>query len=107
MFLFAKDKINLPKRLINRQVGFILEKTHIIVFETIPDKFSRILNIVDEKLIQNISQFLVKLFNYFMSLFVLKIAKTNGVNNVKNILILFAIFALIAIFIALFGELKC
>ena len=106
MYLFFKDKINFPRRFINKQVGFVLEKTHIIIFETIPDKISRILNVIDEKLIQNISPFLVKLFNYFISLIVLKITKTNGINNVKNILITFAIFALIAIFIALFGGVK-
>ena len=107
MLVFIQDKINFSRRLINRQVGFVLEKAHIVFFETIPEKTSRIIDIVDEKLLQNISAFLVKLFNYVISLFVLKITKTEGITSVKNILIIFAVFALLAIFIALFGGFKC
>ena len=107
MLVFIQDKINFSRRLINRQVGFVLEKAHIVFFETIPEKTSLIIDIVDEKLLQNISAFLVKLFNYVISLFVLKITKTEGITSVKNILIIFAVFALLAIFIALFGGFKC
>lgn len=103
MILFYKDKINLPKRLINKQVGFIIEKGHIIIFETIPDKISRILNIIDEKIIKNFTPLLIKIFNLIISFFVIKLAKTNYIANIRNILIMFAIFVLFAIYITLFG----
>jgi len=107
MYLFMIDKINIPRRIINKQVGFIIEKSHIVIFESLPDKISRILNIIDEKIIQNTTPLLIKLFNYLISLFVLKIAKTNTLSNIRNILIIFAVFALLAIFLTLFGEFKC
>lgn len=103
MILFYKDKINLPKRLINKQVGFFIEKGHIIFFETIPDKISKIINIIDEKIIKNFTPLLIKIFNFIISFFVLKIMKNNYIANIRNILIMFTIFVLFAIFIALFG----
>ncbi len=107
IFIFLKDKTNFTKRLINKQVGFVLEKAHIIFFEAIPERTSRIVDLIDEKLLQNISMFLVKTVNYLISLFVLRVTKTQGITSVKNILIIFAVFALLAIFIALFGGFKC
>ena len=107
MILFMKDKTNFPKRLINKQVGFVLEKMHIVVFEVVLGKIAHIFDIIDEKIIQNISLLLVRIFNYIISLFVLKITKTDGITSVRNILIIFAIFAIVAIFIALFGGFKC
>lgn len=103
MILFYKDKINLPKRLVNKQIGFFIEKGHIIFFEIIPDKLSKVIDIIDEKIIKNFTPLLIKIFNFIISFLVLKTMKNNYLANIRNILILFAIFVLFAIFIALFG----
>lgn len=107
MFLFYINKTNFKKRLVNKQLGFILEKTHILFFEKIPSKISDIFEIIDERIIQNLSYFIVKILDFFASIFVQKITKTNSIKIIKNILIIFAIIAILAILIALFGGFKC
>lgn len=107
MILFFVDKVNFKKRLINKQLGFILEKMHIVFFEKMPQRLSSLLEILDEKIIQNILCFIIKMFDIFASIFVQKITKANGIKSTRNILIIFAIIALFAIFIALFGGFKC
>ncbi|MBQ4647143.1 MAG: hypothetical protein IJB79_07320 [Candidatus Gastranaerophilales bacterium] len=107
MVIFFKDKTNFKRRLINKQFGFVLEKAHILLFESFFIKISKIFEMIDEKIIQNILSPFDKLFNYLMSLFVKKVNRMNCVKTIKNILIIFALMALFAIFIALFGGFKC
>ncbi|MBR5303328.1 MAG: hypothetical protein IKU37_00705 [Candidatus Gastranaerophilales bacterium] len=107
MILFMVDKNNFKKRIINKQLGFILEKTHIICLEKIPSKLAMITEVIDEKLIQNLLAPMIKLFNYLNTIFIKKTIKTDGVKNIRNILVMFLLIALFAIFIALFGGFKC
>ncbi len=107
MILFIKDKTNFKKRIINKQIGFALEKSYIIAFEVIPSKISKLFEIIDEKIIQNAFVPFIKLFDYLCKIFVKKTSRKNNIKSIKSILIIFAIIALIAIFIALFGGFRC
>ena len=107
MFLFMYDKTNFKKRIINKQLGFILEKTHIILFEKIPSKLLNIIEIIYDKFIQNLLVPIIKLSNFLSSKLILKTIKTNAIKKIKNILMIFALIAILAIFIALFGGFKC
>lgn len=107
MILFIKDKTNFKKRIINKQLGFALEKSYIIAFEVIPSKISKLFEIIDEKIIQNAFEPFIKLFDYLCKVFVKKTSRKNNIKSIKSILIIFAIIALIAIFIALFGGFRC
>ena len=107
MILFMVDKNNFKKRIINKQLGFVLEKTHIICLEKIPSKLAMIIEVIDEKFIQNLLAPMIKLFNYLNTIFIKKTIKTDGVKNIRNILVMFLLIALFAIFIALFGGFKC
>ena len=69
MSLFINDKVNLNKRLINKTKGFMLERTHILFFEVIPLKIFKILNFIDEKIVQNFVEFIMAIFSYLISLF--------------------------------------
>ena len=105
MILFINDKNNFKKRLINRQIGFALEKSHIVLFEVVPQKISLVFDVLDEKVIQKITALLVAIFNYFISLFVVKTTKTTKIKNIRNILLIIIFFILLAIFATLFGDL--
>ena len=107
MNLFYIDKTNFKKRLINKQMGFLLEKTHIFIFEKFPSFILKIAEIIDNNILQNILSPVIKFFNYASSLFIQKTIKTNETKCIRNILIIFAIIALFAIIIALFGGFKC
>lgn len=107
MLLFFIDKTNFKKRLINKQLGFIFEKLHIVIFEKIPYKVSDLFEIIDEKIIQELLSPVIKLFNFISSFFVQKTMKTNLIKCARNILIIFILITLFAIFIALFGGFKC
>lgn len=102
MSLFYKDRINTPKRLINKQFGFVLEKMQIVLFETLPEKTSNVFEILYDNILQNIIPFVVKIFNFTVSIFVIK---TMRAKLIRNILIIFALIALFAIYIVLFGGL--
>ena len=104
MSLFINDKVNLNKRLINKTKGFMLERTHILFFEVIPLKIFKILNFIDEKIVQNFVEFIMAIFSYLISLFNIKTIKNDSIKAIRNILIIIAFFALLAIFIALFGR---
>lgn len=106
MILFMKDKVSLERSFINKQKGFLIEKLHIFIFENLPIKISKFFNLLDEKIVQNISLIFIHIFNYLMTLFVFKTAKGHLFKNIKNILIIIALFTLFAIFIALFGRLN-
>ena len=107
MILFFKDKTNFKRRIINKQLGFILEKSYIVAFEVMPSKISKLFEIIDEKIIQNAFVPFIKLFDYLCKIFVKKTSKKNIVKSIRSILIIFAIIALVAIFIALFGGFRC
>ncbi len=107
MILFFKDKTNFKRRIINKQLGFILEKSYIVAFEVMPSKISKLFEIIDEKIIQNAFVPFIKLFDYLCTIFVKKTSKKNIVKSIRSILIIFAIIALVAIFIALFGGFRC
>ncbi len=107
IFLFIKDKTNLNSALISKNKGFILEKTHILFFETIPNKISHFICFIDEKLIENFTLFPIKLFDIFTTIFIVKTKQKEKKKYIRNILIIFAFFAIIAIFTALFGRYKC
>ena len=107
MVLFSFDKVNLKHGLIEKQTGFLLEKTHILVFEKIMQKISQIITFVDETFVQNITSTIVRLIGGLVSAFAVKFSKSNGVKSIRNILIIFALFALLGIFVALFGGFKC
>lgn len=103
MILFMKDKNNFPKRLINKNLGFIMERAYIFLFEDVFDKISKIFEIFYDKFLENILPALFKTFAFFASLFIIKTSKANCFKNSGKILIIFALIALFAIFIALFG----
>ncbi len=104
MILFYKDKNNIKSALINKKTGFLLERTHICVFETIPSKIFDLFNFIDEKLFQNIVPVFVKLLSLLSMIFVIKAGKQSKYTRIKSIFIIFALFAIIAIFIAFFGR---
>lgn len=106
MILFFKDKINTKKRLINKQTGFFLEKTHIFLLEILPNKIATIFNWLNEKIIQNFLSFFISIFNYLITLFVTKTIKTSKIKIIRNILIIITFFILFAIFTTLFGGVK-
>ena len=105
MHLFIKDKINFKKRIINRNLGFLLEKSHIILFEIVPDKISKFVEIIDEKIIQNLILIVFKTIDWFATLFVIKTTKNRLGDILRNILISFALITIFAIFVALFWRL--
>lgn len=107
MMLFIYDKTSFKKSLINKNAGFILEKSHIVIFETMLLKLSKIIEFIDEKILQNISLVFIKLFDYLTIIFAIKTEKNKTLKNAKNILIIFALVTLFAIFVALFGGIKC
>lgn len=107
MILFMYDKINLKRGLINKNLGFVLEKTHIAVFELLPVKLAQFVEFLDEKIFQNIFIIFIKIFDFLTTLFVLRVEKIKSFKSIKNILTVFALIALFAIFIALFGGFKC
>jgi len=104
--LFLKDKNNISKRLINKRFGFALEKGHILLFENLSLKLTKLTEFIDENFIQKILYLPIKIFNFFISLFIIKTSKTTCFKIIRNILIIFALIALFAIFIALFGGLS-
>ena len=103
MTLFFKNKVNIKKRLINKQLGFVLEKSHIILFENLPVKIANAFEIIYEKLIEKITLPIIYLFDFLCTLFIIKTAKINSTKYVKFTLIIIALVVLFAIFIALFG----
>ncbi|MBQ7286172.1 MAG: hypothetical protein IJW73_00250 [Candidatus Gastranaerophilales bacterium] len=105
MHLFIKDKINFKKRIINRNLGFLLEKSHIVLFEIVPDKISKFVEIIDEKIIQNLILIVFKTIDWFATLFVIKTTKNRLGDILRNILISFALITIFAIFVALFWRL--
>jgi hypothetical protein len=105
MYLFIKDKINFKKRIINKNLGFLLEKSHIVLFEIIPDKISKFVEIIDEKIIQNLILIVFKTIDWFATLFVIKTTKNRLRDILRNILISFALITIFAIFVALFWRL--
>ncbi|MBE7708626.1 MAG: hypothetical protein E7Z88_07985 [Cyanobacteria bacterium SIG27] len=107
MILFMYDKTNLKKGLINKNLGFILEKTHISIFETLPVKLAQFVEFLDEKIFQNIFIVFLKVFDFLTILFTLRVEKIKSFKSIKNVLVIFALVALFAIFIALFGGFKC
>ena len=107
MILFMIDKTNFKKRLINKQFGFVLERSHIAVFETVPVKIAEIFEIFDDKILQNITKPLFKVLDFISLVYVQKTNKLNNIKSIRNILIIFALIALFAIFLALFGGFKC
>ena len=107
MVLFIYDKTNLKKGLINKNLGFVLEKNHIAIFEKIPSKLAQLTEFIDEKILQNIFIVFLKIFDLLTSIFVIKLEKLKNYKSVKNILVIFALITLFAIFIALFGGFKC
>lgn len=104
MFLFYNDEINIKPRFFTKQKGFIVEKTHIYVFEKLPDKLFKLLNIIDEIIVQNFILFFVNLFNFIVTLFVIKTRRKSKFIRIRNILLIFALMIIIAIFFALFGS---
>ena len=103
-FLLYKDKTNLKKHFFIKQKGFLLEKLHIIFFEKIPTITSDILNFIDNKITKNFTLFILKLFDYILSLFVLKNIRNKGLKTFKNIFIIIALVVILTIFVVLFGE---
>ncbi len=101
-YLFYIDKTSLDKRIINKKKGFILESAHIAVFETFPNLIYQIINIVDEKIIQNIFGFVVALFNFIISFIMVKTSRTGIFKCIRNILIFIAFFVIIAILCVLY-----
>lgn len=102
--LLYQDKTTINKHYFIKQKGFILEKIHILTFEKIPSLLSEILDFANNKIIKNFTQFILKLFDYTLSLFVLKNLKKNSLKTLRNIFIIIALTVLLTIFIALFGE---
>ncbi len=107
MILFYFDKTNIKKRLVNKQVGFLLEKSYIVIFESLSQKVTEVFDFIDEKITQNIINIFIWIFNFLTSIFVIKTMKDSDIKSVKNILIIFAFFVLICAFIALYGRYKC
>ena len=100
-----KDKINFKKRIINKNIGFMLEKSHIVLFEIVPDKISKFVEIIDEKIIQNLILVIFKTIDWFATLFVIKTTKNKWCDIIRNVLISFALITIFAIFVALFWRL--
>ncbi len=104
MSLFYRDKNNIKSALISKKTGFLLERTHIFVFEKIPAKFFDLFNFIDERFFQNIVPALVKILSFISTVFVIKAGKQSKYAKIRSIFIIFALFAVIAIFIAFFGR---
>ena len=104
LIFFYKDKVSLKSRLINKQKGFMLEKAHILLFEILPDGILNIFKFIDEKFIQNIFYFAVKITEKLAALFVIKMYSRNKFKYIRGILFAFVIFIILSIFIALFGS---
>ena len=102
--LLYQDKTTINKHYFIKQKGFILEKIHIFIFEKIPSLLSKLLDFTNNKIIKNFTQFILKLFDYTLSLFVLKNLKKDSLKTLRNIFIIIALTVLLTIFIALFGE---
>lgn len=103
-YLLYKDKTTIKKHFLIKQKGFILEKTHLLIFETIPNILSKILHFINDKITKNVILFILKIFNRILSLFVLKSLRNNNFRTFGNIFIIIALVVLLTIFIILFGE---
>ncbi len=103
-YLVYYDKTTIKKHFLIKQKGFILEKIHITIFEKFIDKISSLFNFINDKITKNLILTTLKIFDYILSLFVLKNLKNNSYKILRNIFIIFAVITLITIFIALFGE---
>ncbi len=99
---FLSGKTSLNSRIIKKYKGFILEKTHIFVFERLLIKISSFFNCIDEKIVQNIIKFPVFVFEFLTTFFVVKLSKRNSeIANLRNIIIVFVLLALFAIGVSL------
>ena len=100
------DKVSFNKRIINKQSGFLLERSHIFFFEVLPEKFFAVINFIDEKIIQNISYFIVAIINCLGFVFEAETKKIAPSKIIRNIFIIFCIVAILTILIALFGRFR-
>lgn len=103
--LFLEDKTSLNKRIINKKGGFILERIHISLFETLTFKLSTFCNFINEKIIQNFFKIPFIVIDFLSKVFVIKVLKNDaGIKKIRSIFIIFILLILIAIFITLFGN---
>ena len=103
--LFIKDKTNLKKRIFNVK-GFIIERMHIFISETLPEKLGVIFNFIDEKIIKKVIYIPSYTINLISCKFLSENSKTTIAKTLANTSTIYVIFTLFAIFIALFGRYK-
>ena len=102
--LFLKDKLSMKKRLLSFNKGFLQERMHIYLTETLPLCIANTINFVIKIIFEN----LFKIIHYFadlISFYYMKFIQKKSVSVIiRGILIIFGFFAILAILIALFGN---
>lgn len=101
-FLFSKDKINIKKRMLNKNKGFYLERAHIFIFEVLPAKISNIIVTANKYVLKFLFRPFLYVANLVINAFAIKYLKESKIKMLRNVFFVFGIFIVFIIIIILF-----